>query len=132
MVWKRVMDVMATLIWDGDKFLIRQHPVRKARELLREFVGGNMELEATKEQALVLGCQEELAIIPSLGEVFMKVDHQYPNLNVHLTLFNSVICDGTPRILEYHDIRWITPEEIPQDDFCPADDEILRRLRLEN
>lgn len=74
-------------------------------------------------------CREELAVAISVGEVFTEVDHDYPDLNVHLTLFNAAIIEGIPQMLEHNDIRWITPEEIPQYNFCPADEEILGRLR---
>ena len=127
---KKVTEVVAALIWNGDKFLICQRPAHKARGLLWEFVGGKVEPGETKEQALVRECQEELAVTLSVGDVFMEVDHQYPDLNVHLTLFNAVIHKGTPQMLEHNDIRWITPGEIPQYDFCPADEEILKRLQV--
>ena len=129
---KRVTEVVAALIWDGDRFLICQRPAHKARGLLWEFVGGKVEPEETKEQALIRECQEELAVTISVGEVFMEVDHDYPDLNVHLTLFNAAIIEGTPKMLEHNDIRWITPEEIPQYEFCPADEAILRKLQHEN
>ena len=127
---KRVTEVVAALIWEEDRFLICQRPAHKARGLLWEFVGGKVEPEETKEQALIRECQEELAVTISVGEVFMEVDHDYPDLNVHLTLFNAAIIEGTPRMLEHNDIRWITVDEIPQYGFCPADKEILRRLQL--
>ena len=100
--------------------------------MLWEFVGGKVELGETKEQALVRECREELAVTISVGEVFMDVDHDYPDLNVHLTLFNAAIIEGTPKMLEHNDIRWITPEEIPQYEFCPADEAILRKIQHEN
>ena len=127
---KEATEVVAALIWDGGRFLICQRPAHKARGLLWEFVGGKVEPGESKEQALVRECREELAVTMSVGEVFMEVDHEYPDLNVHLTLFNAAIIEGTPKMLENNDIRWITPEEIPQYEFCPADEEILRRLRL--
>jgi len=83
----------------------------------------------SKEQALARECWEELAVTISVGEVFMEVDHDYPDLNVHLTLFNAAIIEGMPQILEHNDIRWIAVEEIPQYEFCPADKEILRRIQ---
>ena len=126
---KKVTEVVATLIWDGDRFLICQRPTYKARGLLWEFVGGKVEPGETKERSLVRECREELAITISVDEVFMEVDHNYPDLNVHLTLFNAAIIAGTPQMLEHNDLRWITPEEIPQYEFCPADEEILRRLQ---
>ena len=72
---------------------------------------------------------EELAITLNVGKVFMDVTHEYPDLTVHLTLFHATIREGTPRKLEHNDIRWITVDEIDQYEFCPADVEILRRLK---
>lgn len=129
---KKVTEVVAALIWDGDRFLICQRPAHKARGLLWEFVGGKVEPGETKEQALIRECWEELAVTLSVGEVFMEVDHEYPDLNVHLTLFNAVISEGTPRMLEHNDIRWITVGEIPQYEFCPADETVLKKLREES
>lgn len=121
-------EVVAALIRDNEKFMICQRPAHKARGLLWEFVGGKVELGETKEQALIRECREELAITLSVGEVFMEVTHEYPDLTVHLTLFNAIIEEGTPQKLEHNDIRWITVDEIPEYDFCPADETILRRL----
>ncbi len=128
---KKVTEVVAALIWDGDRFLICQRPAHKARGLLWEFAGGKVEPGETKEQALIRECGEELAILLSVGTVFMEVDHDYPDLNVHLTLFNAAILEGAPQMLEHNDIRWITRSEIPQYEFCPADVTILSKLLRE-
>ena len=121
-------EVVAALIWDNDKFMICQRPAHKARGLLWEFVGGKVELGETKEQALIRECQEELAVTLSVGDVFMDVVHEYPDLTVHLTLFNATISEGEPQKLEHNDIRWITPSEILNYEFCPADEEILKEI----
>jgi len=121
-------EVVAALIWDKDKFMICQRPAHKARGLLWEFVGGKVELGETKEQALIRECQEELAITLSVGNVFMDVIHEYPDIVVHLTLFNATISEGEPQKLEHTDIKWITPSEIPNYSFCPADKEILKKI----
>ena len=122
-------EVVAALIWDQKKFMICQRPAHKARGLLWEFVGGKVESGETKEQALIRECQEELDVILDIGQVFMDVIHEYPDLTVHLTLFHATIREGTPQKLEHNDIRWITVSEIDQYAFCPADEEILRRLK---
>ena len=113
---------------DNNKFMICQRPADKARALLWEFVGGKVEPGETKEQALIRECREELAITLSVGEVFMDVIHEYPDITAHLTLFNATIADGIPQKLEHNAIRWITPTEIPNYVFCPADEEILKRI----
>ena len=38
-----MVEVVAALIWDKDKFMICQRPAHKARGLLWEFVGGKVE-----------------------------------------------------------------------------------------
>ena len=130
-LWGNVLmtEVVAALIWKGDTFMICQRPAHKARGLLWEFVGGKVEPGETKEQALVRECREELAVTLQVGEVFMELTHQYPDLTVHLTLFHASIQEGTPQMLEHNDIRWITVEEIDRYPFCPADEEIFRRLK---
>lgn len=123
-----VTEVVAALIWDEGKFMICQRPAHKARGLLWEFVGGKVEAGETKEQALIRECREEIAVTLSVGDVFMDVEHEYPDITVHLTLFNATISEGIPQKLEHNDIRWITPVEIPQYDFCPADVDILKAI----
>lgn len=108
--------------------MICQRPAHKARGLLWEFVGGKVEPSETKEQALVRECREEVAVTLSVGDVFMDVVHEYPDITVHLTLFNAVIAEGIPQKLEHNDIRWITPGEILNYTFCPADAEILKKI----
>ncbi|MBE6949960.1 MAG: (deoxy)nucleoside triphosphate pyrophosphohydrolase [Ruminococcaceae bacterium] len=122
-------DVVAALIWEGDRFLACQRPGHKARGLLWEFVGGKVEPGETKEAALIRECREELAVTVVPRDVFMEVIHEYPDLTVRLTLFNAAIAEGTPKLLEHNDLRWITVQEIDTLEFCPADEEILKKLK---
>ena len=124
-----VTEVVAALIWEQDKFMICQRPAHKARGLLWEFVGGKVEPGETREQALIRECREEMAVELDVGGVFTEVVHEYPDLTVHLTLFHAAIREGTPEKLEHEDIRWITVNEIDQYVFCPADEEILAKLK---
>lgn len=125
---ENITEVVAALIWDNDKFMICQRPAHKSCALLWEFVGGKVEPGETKEQALIRECQEELDVTLSVGDEFIDVIHQYPDITVHLTLFNATIAEGVPQKLEHNDIKWITPSEIQNYDFCPADTEILKKI----
>ena len=122
-------EVVAALIWDRNQFMICQRPAHKARGLLWEFVGGKVEPGESGEEALIRECREELDITLSVGTVFTEVVHEYPDITVRLTLFNASIAEGVPKMLEHNDIRWITPSEIPQYEFCPADEEILEKIK---
>ena len=74
-------------------------------------------------------CGEELGITVAVGAVFAEVVHEYPDITVHLTLFNATIAEGTPIKKEHKDICWIAPSEIPDYEFCPADIGILQKIR---
>lgn len=121
-------EVVAALIWNENKFMICQRPAHKSNALLWEFVGGKLEKGETKEDALIRECIEELDVKIKVGDEFFDVIHQYPDILVHLTIFNATISQGTPKLIEHNDIKWITPAEIPEYNFCPADDEILKKI----
>lgn len=122
-------EVVAALIWESGRFLACQRPAHKARGLLWEFVGGKVEPGETGEQALIRECREELDVAVEPRGVFMEVVHEYPDLTVRLTIFHAVITQGRPKLLEHNAIRWITTDEIDDLDFCPADQEILKKLK---
>ena len=122
-------EVVAALIWDKNRFMICQRPAHKARGSLWEFVGGKVEPGESKEEALVRECREELGVTVDVGDIFMEVTHKYPDITVHLTLCSASIREGVPQKLEHQDIRWITAEEIGRYAFCPADTEILEKLK---
>lgn len=123
-----MVEVVAALTWDKDKFLICQRPANKARPLMWEFVGGKVEPNETKEEALIRECKEELAITLSVEEEFMDVIYEYPDITIHLTVFHAKIVEGVPQKLEHNDIRWIMVHEINNYEFCPADVEIVKKL----
>ena len=127
-----VTEVVAAMIWRGDRFLACQRPAHKARGLLWEFVGGKVEPGETKEEALIRECREELGITIRVGQMRMELVHEYPDLTVRLSLFDATIPEGEPRKLEHNDIRWITLEEIGSLEFCPADQEIIERLHMQS
>ena len=124
----KITEVVAALIWRDGRFLICQRPANKARALLWEFVGGKIEPGESGEEALVRECREELDMTVAVGDVFTDVTHVYPDLTVHLTLYHCTIAEGEPTLLEHADMAWITPEEIGNYEFCPADVEILEKI----
>ena len=127
----QMTEVVAALVRDGDRFMICRRPAHKARGLLWEFVGGKVEAGETGQQALARECREELGIEITVGDVYMDVIHEYPDLTVHLTLFEARITKGEPQLLEHNAIAWITPSETDRYEFCPADREILDKIKGE-
>ena len=103
-----------------------------------EMILQGMLMQSGNDAAYVLAVAAGRAIAenPSLDaqaalDIFMEVSHEYPDMTVHLILYNAVIDQGTIQLFEHVDARWVSPQEIPQYDFCPADKEILERI-IEN
>ena len=122
-------DVVAALIWKENRFLICQRPAHKARGLLWEFVGGKVEPGESMKDALIRECREELDITVGVQDIFTQVIHEYPDILIRLTLFHCTMEEGTPKLLEHEDLKWITPSQIPEFDFCPADTDILALIQ---
>ena len=125
----KTMEVVAALIWKDGRFLACQRPANKACALLWEFAGGKVEPGESGEQAIMRECREELGVEIRVLGTFMDVTHEYPDLTVHLTLYESEIASGEVRRFEHNDIRWITVEEIGDYDFCPADQAFCEEIR---
>lgn len=124
-----MVEVVAGLIFRQGRFLIGKRPAKKSNGGLWEFVGGKTEPGETKEAALIREAREELDVTLTVGKAFMETTHTYPDITIHLTLFEAAIAAGEPRCLEHDALRWITPGEIGDYIFCPADRVILDRIR---
>ena len=126
---KRLVEVVAALIWRDGRFMICRRPAHKACGLLWEFVGGKVEPGENNAEALIRECQEELGICVKPEGIFCQVVHKYPDITIRLSVYNARIAEGTPQLLEHKDLKWITPKEIPFYDFCPADVDVLRKIQ---
>ena len=123
-----MVDVVAALIRDGERFLICKRPAHKARALMWEFPGGKVEAGESPRDALIRECMEELDITLDVGELYMQVTHEYPDIRIRLSLYEAVIASGQLRGKEHEALCWILPREIPDYEFCPADVDIIDRI----
>ena len=126
-----MVDVVAALIRDGERFLICKRPAHKARALMWEFPGGKVEAGESPRDALIRECMEELDITLDVGGLYMQVTHEYPDIQIRLSLYEAVIASGELSSKEHEALCWILPREIPDYEFCPADVDIIHRIRRE-
>ena len=129
---KKIVNVVGAFVQRDGKILICRRPKNKAQALLWEFAGGKIEVGESKQDALVRECFEELDVTISVGEELCTVTYDYPEITVNLTVFFASILSGEPRCLEHEAIRWITPDQIDDFEFCPADVEIIEKIKLLN
>ena len=126
-----MLEVVAALIVHEDerRFLLCQRPAHKARGGLWEFLGGKVEKDETKAQALIRECREEIGVTVEPLEEVIAVTHEYPDLTVHLTLIAARIASGEMTLFEHQDAKWVTAKEAEAFDLCPADRELLHMIR---
>lgn len=124
-------EVAAALIEKDGRFLIARRPANKSNALLWEFPGGKKEAGETLDEALMRECREELDAAVSVGEVFFETVHEYPDITVHLTLFRCRLISNDVTCVEHAEMAWVTASELDSYTFCPADKEILEKLRRE-
>ena len=129
---KKIVNVVGAFVQKGKEILICRRPKNKAQALLWEFAGGKIEAGESKQTALVRECYDELAVTISVGKELCSVTYDYPEVTVNLTVFFATIVSGEPKCLEHEEIRWITAEQIDDFEFCPADVEIIEKIKLLN
>ncbi len=121
-------EVVAALIRKGDCFLICQRPADRSRGSLWEFAGGKMEPGETLDKALVRECREKIGSRVRVGRKLGDVYYDYPDIAVHVTLFDTELVHGTPRPKCVGGVRWISPEEVEDYQFCPADAQLIAEV----
>ncbi|HSK67873.1 MAG TPA: (deoxy)nucleoside triphosphate pyrophosphohydrolase [Candidatus Limnocylindria bacterium] len=129
---RNITEVVAALVRREGRVLICRRPAHKARGLLWEFPGGKVEPGEAPREALVRECREELGVTLEVGELYMRVVHEYTDITVGLGLYEARVPEGEPQALEHAEIRWALPGELGEYAFCPADTEIVARLAAES
>lgn len=123
------VDVVAAIIRREGKILITKRFDHAHLPGLWEFPGGKVENGETFITALQREIREELGISIGVEEEFFTVDHEYPTKSVRLHFFNCSISEGEPKPVEVADMRWVTPHDLDQFQFPPADEELIAMLR---
>ena len=124
-----MIEVVAALVRDGERFLVCQRPEGKMCAGRWEFAGGKVEAGESDPEALRREWREELVVEIAVGAQLAEVLYDYPERRVHLTLYAARIASGAPRALEHSALRWVAAEDFDRVSFCPADAELIVQLR---
>lgn len=125
----RELEVTAAIIVEKGKVLICQRPENKNCGLLWEFPGGKIEPGETGEHCIVREGYEELGVVLGVKREVTDITYEYPDRTVHLHFFLCTIESGKLEKKEHHAFAWITPEEINQSTFCPADAKMISMMK---
>ncbi|MDD2647298.1 MAG: (deoxy)nucleoside triphosphate pyrophosphohydrolase [Eubacteriales bacterium] len=124
-----MLEVVAALVRREGRIMICRRAEGKSNALLWEFPGGKVEKGETMQQAIERECLEELSVTLRAGELCAETVCAYPSGEIHLSLISAEIVSGSVKKLEHNDIRWITPSELSDYEFCPADKKLIESLR---
>jgi len=111
-----------------EHLLIAERPVGKDRAGLWEFPGGKVEAGEDYEEALIRECREELGIEISVDHLFDERSDPEENKDLYFKFFLCSLKEGTPVSKEKQRFLWISPQELCDYPFAPADVEVVKKL----
>jgi len=123
------MQVVAALIVNGNRLLVCRRREGGAFPLKWEFPGGKVERGEGLLEALSRELREELAIEVNASEEIYRHNHCYRDgTQVELIFFRVEDYRGEIVNRVFHDIRWVSREELKQLDFLDGDLPLIERL----
>jgi 8-oxo-dGTP diphosphatase len=124
-----VKQVVAALILRENRILICQRTPHQTLPLKWEFPGGKVEPGEAQEVALRRELEEELGIHATIGPKAATVAHTYGSGSaVELHFFAVTEFAGEIENRIFHDVRWVSKQDLPGYDFLEADIALVRDI----
>lgn len=125
---RRIIEVVAAVIFDGTKILATKRGSGNIAGKW-EFPGGKIEAGETHQQALKREIMEELGIIISIDSFLLTIEYDYPEFHLIMHCYQGKILFGAPRLLIHSLAKWISPQELDNIDWLPADIQVVDYLK---
>ncbi|MGO2533708.1 (deoxy)nucleoside triphosphate pyrophosphohydrolase [Arthrobacter rhombi] len=94
-----------------------------------EFPGGKIEPGESPRQALQREIEEELLCRVDVGEEIASTTCEYSFGVVTLTTFYCALLDGTPQLTEHAEVRWVSPADMGELEWAPADVPAVQKIQ---
>ena len=126
-----MIDVVAAVIKNDNKYLIAQRNRNKHFAFYWEFPGGKVEAGEKPEQALIRELEEELGIVTknSCLAPIAFASHSYEDMHLLMPLFVCRIWEGIPVAKEGQTLKWVQISELTEYDMPAADLPLIPFLR---
>lgn len=86
-----------------------------------EFPGGKVEAGETPDKTIVREIKEELGTLISADKLLCTVEYDYPSFHLSMDCYLCTVLEGNLTLMEHEDARWLTPEELYDVKWLPAD-----------
>ena len=123
----RVVEVVAAVIEDDDRFLLTRRQAGVHLAGLWEFPGGKLDPGETGRGALARELREELDVDVEVGERMFQTRHAYADRTVELSFYRCSL-KSAPQPLLGQEMRWVPRAELALLGFPPADNELIAML----
>lgn len=128
----KIVEVAVGLVYHEGRYLIARRNPGVHLAGFWEFPGGKCEPGEALEDCLQRELFEELGIRIGVPMPFQVVRHEYAEKIVELHFFHCRIKAGHPTAIDCAEIRWVSPQELSDFEFPPADRPIIEVLRRQS
>lgn len=125
----RRVDVVGAVILSDGLVLCALRGPKGALPGVWEFPGGKIEPDETPREALAREIAEELRCVAEVGDEITCTSHEYDFGAVTLTTFFCRLIEGSPRLTEHSDIKWLAPADLGSLKWAPADVPTVEAIR---
>jgi 8-oxo-dGTP diphosphatase len=123
------LHVVAGVLYDAEgRVLLTQRPEGKFMAGKWEFPGGKLKAGESERAALKRELAEELGIEVQECSALLRLEHQYPDRQVSLSVWSVGQYSGSALGLEGQALRWVAPAALFGEDLLPADWPIVDAL----
>jgi 8-oxo-dGTP diphosphatase len=127
MVENTVRVVAAEIEQDG-KYLITQRRPEAILPLLWEFPSGRVEDGESDEAALKREIMERLGVEIAVAELSMFIKHEYETYALDFCVYRCTLVTKEITAKGVHACKWVTPSEMGDYEFPPADAQTISKL----
>ncbi|MCQ1775516.1 8-oxo-dGTP diphosphatase MutT, partial [Neorhizobium galegae] len=127
---KRVHVAAAVIRGVDGRILLARRADTQHQGGLWEFPGGKVEADESVATALSRELQEELGIQVTAARPLIKVQHDYPDKQVLLDVWEVSAFTGEPHGAEGQPLEWVAQRDLPNYEFPAANAPIVAAARL--
>ena len=127
---KKHIKVAAALVFDNGKIFATKRGASPFPYVAHkyEFPGGKIEQGESGENAVARELKEELDLEVEVVGLYAKHTFEYPDFIITLSLYECEMASSFT-LKEHESYAWIFPKDLKEEEWAPADADILGTLR---